>query len=234
MVRRPTGIGVANGDERCSDQGDHQANPAEGRPLQPFPAEHEGAGDDQDRARDDRDVNRLVQQQERRHRRDEGSSGDEHGRASRARELDRKRKEQSGHARGNETREHERPDLREDLPVGSGRDQRKRQRHDEADRRGHERAGGRIGDALEADAHGHGHRTETCGCDEAEQNRDQGENRIVKRNSPSRLRFRPPLRPTFRFRVLPPGLASSYSRSVLGAIGTLGPSPEVVKRASGE
>ena len=36
-------------------------------------------------------------------------------------------------------------------------------------------------------------------------------------SSPSRLRFRPPSRPTFRFRVQPPGLASLYSRSVLGA-----------------
>src|SRR3954470_7939805 len=60
----------------------------------------------------------------------------------------------------------------------------------------------------------------------------RGENRIVKRSSPSRLRFRPPLRPTFRFRVQPPGLASSYSRSVLGAIGTLGPSQVYVKRAA--
>src|SRR5205085_12118801 len=36
-------------------------------------------------------------------------------------------------------------------------------------------------------------------------------------------RFRPPLRPTFRFRVVPPGEASSYSRPVLGASGTLRP-----------
>jgi hypothetical protein len=37
------------------------------------------------------------------------------------------------------------------------------------------------------------------------------------RDSPNPFRFRPPLRPTFRFRVPPPGVASSYSRSVLGA-----------------
>src|SRR5207248_3378266 len=37
------------------------------------------------------------------------------------------------------------------------------------------------------------------------------------KNSPSRLRFRPPNRLTFRFRVRPPDSASTYSRSVLGA-----------------
>jgi hypothetical protein len=40
-------------------------------------------------------------------------------------------------------------------------------------------------------------------------------------NSPSRVRFRPQPRVTFRFRVVPPGGASSYSRPVLGAVGTL-------------
>jgi hypothetical protein len=44
---------------------------------------------------------------------------------------------------------------------------------------------------------------------------------VKPKNSPSRVRFRPPFRPTFRFRVRPPGLASSYSRPVLGAVGTL-------------
>src|SRR5262245_14132483 len=34
-------------------------------------------------------------------------------------------------------------------------------------------------------------------------------------------RFRPPLRLTFRFRVVPTGVTSSYSRPVLGARGTL-------------
>jgi hypothetical protein len=43
-----------------------------------------------------------------------------------------------------------------------------------------------------------------------------------QKNSPSRWRFRPLLRPTFRFRVLPPGEASTYFRSVLDASGTLG------------
>ena len=38
-------------------------------------------------------------------------------------------------------------------------------------------------------------------------------------HSPSRFRFRPPLRLTFGFRLLPPGEASSYLRSVLGARG---------------
>src|SRR5439155_20414139 len=38
-----------------------------------------------------------------------------------------------------------------------------------------------------------------------------------QKNSPSRLRFRPPNRLTFRFRVRPPDSASTYSRSVLGA-----------------
>ena len=41
------------------------------------------------------------------------------------------------------------------------------------------------------------------------------------KNSPSRLRFRPPNRPTFGFRLRPPGWASTYSRSVLGANGTV-------------
>jgi hypothetical protein len=48
---------------------------------------------------------------------------------------------------------------------------------------------------------------------------------IAAKNSPSRVRFRPPVRLTFRFRVRPPGLASSYSRPVLGATGTLGDLP---------
>ncbi len=43
-----------------------------------------------------------------------------------------------------------------------------------------------------------------------------------ERNSPSRRRFRPPSPVTFRFRVRPPGRVSSYSRSVLGALGNLG------------
>jgi hypothetical protein len=42
-----------------------------------------------------------------------------------------------------------------------------------------------------------------------------------QKNSPSRLRFRPPDRLTFRFRVRPPGWASTYSRPVLGARGKL-------------
>ena len=42
-----------------------------------------------------------------------------------------------------------------------------------------------------------------------------------QKNSPSRFRFRPPLRPTFGFRLRPPGGASTYSRSVLGARGNL-------------
>ena len=41
--------------------------------------------------------------------------------------------------------------------------------------------------------------------------------RTGPRVSPSRVRFRPPPRLTFRFRVRPPGRASSYSRPVLGA-----------------
>src|SRR5436309_9139283 len=42
-----------------------------------------------------------------------------------------------------------------------------------------------------------------------------------KKNSPSRWRFRPPNPLAFRLRVQPPGPASTYSRSVLGASGTL-------------
>jgi hypothetical protein len=40
-----------------------------------------------------------------------------------------------------------------------------------------------------------------------------------QKNSPSRFRFRPPLEPTFPFRVLPLREASTYSRSVLDASG---------------
>src|SRR3954451_7426870 len=40
-------------------------------------------------------------------------------------------------------------------------------------------------------------------------------------NSPSRWRFRPPHLLAFRLRVLPSGVVSTYSRSVLGAIDTL-------------
>src|SRR6266404_5052820 len=47
-----------------------------------------------------------------------------------------------------------------------------------------------------------------------QKNRDQ-------KNSPSRLRFRPPNRLTFRFRVRPLGSASTYLRSVVGAEGNL-------------
>src|SRR5215210_1065138 len=42
-----------------------------------------------------------------------------------------------------------------------------------------------------------------------------------QRNSPSRWRFRPPNLVTFRFRVQSPGSDSTYSRSVLGARGTV-------------
>src|SRR5207244_7621824 len=41
------------------------------------------------------------------------------------------------------------------------------------------------------------------------------------KSSPSRLRFCPSSRPTFRFRVPPPDSNSTYSRSVLGASGNL-------------
>ena len=44
---------------------------------------------------------------------------------------------------------------------------------------------------------------------------------LDQKNSPSRFRFRPPCRPTFGFRLRPPGWASTYSRSVLGANGTV-------------
>src|SRR3954462_6741345 len=42
-------------------------------------------------------------------------------------------------------------------------------------------------------------------------------------NSPNRFRFRPPHRLTFGFRLVPPGRASIYLRSVLGARGNLEP-----------
>jgi hypothetical protein len=49
------------------------------------------------------------------------------------------------------------------------------------------------------------------------------------KNSPSRWRFRPQLPLTFRLRVRPPGAASTYSRSVLGASGTLRGRPGPIK-----
>src|SRR6266545_5842916 len=48
-------------------------------------------------------------------------------------------------------------------------------------------------------------------------------------HSPSRSRFRPPNPLTFGFRLRPPGGASTYSRPVLGAIGTLGALPDACK-----
>src|SRR5436190_13210273 len=50
------------------------------------------------------------------------------------------------------------------------------------------------------------------------------------KNSPSRCRFCPPNRRTFRFRVLPAGWASAYLRSALGASGTLTDRPRPIKR----
>src|SRR5438270_9306407 len=44
---------------------------------------------------------------------------------------------------------------------------------------------------------------------------------LDQKNSPSRLRFRPPFPGTFALRLLPSGAASTYSRSVLGARGNL-------------
>ena len=44
---------------------------------------------------------------------------------------------------------------------------------------------------------------------------------LDQKNSPSRVRFRPAPRRTFRFRVAPTGEPSSYSRPVLGARGNL-------------
>jgi hypothetical protein len=54
----------------------------------------------------------------------------------------------------------------------------------------------------------------------------------AKKNSPSRWRFRPLSPLTVRFRVEPSGCASTYSRSVLGAIRNLRNGAEPVK--SGE
>src|SRR5439155_16828796 len=51
--------------------------------------------------------------------------------------------------------------------------------------------------------------------------RRQRSPRKDQKNSPSRFRFHPPLQPAFGFRLRSPGVASSYSRSVLGASGTL-------------
>src|SRR6266571_1225291 len=55
-----------------------------------------------------------------------------------------------------------------------------------------------------------------------------------KKNSRSRFRFRPPLRPTFGFRLQPPGGASTYLRSVLRASRTLCVTPLAGQGAAGE
>src|SRR5262245_50380910 len=54
-------------------------------------------------------------------------------------------------------------------------------------------------------------------------------NSVTKRNSPSRWRFRPLHPQTVRFRVEPSGGASTYSRSVLGALWNLRPTTRAVK-----
>src|SRR5206468_2712759 len=56
----------------------------------------------------------------------------------------------------------------------------------------------------------------------------------TKKNSPSRWRFRPPLPGTFALRLLPSGAASTYSRSVLGARGKIGPRTRPIKAARRE
>ena len=52
------------------------------------------------------------------------------------------------------------------------------------------------------------------------------------KNSPSRLRFRPPLPVNLGFRLRPSGAASAYSRSVLGARGKLSALADVFKGAA--
>src|SRR5258705_7276816 len=44
---------------------------------------------------------------------------------------------------------------------------------------------------------------------------------LDQKNSPSQFHFRPPFPLTFAFRLLPSDSVSTYSRSVLGAIGNL-------------
>jgi hypothetical protein len=56
-------------------------------------------------------------------------------------------------------------------------------------------------------------------CSKAVETRTGRQRRPEKKNSPSRERFRPPSRLTFRFRVVPLGRASTYRRPVLGAGG---------------
>src|SRR6478735_10600579 len=52
---------------------------------------------------------------------------------------------------------------------------------------------------------------------------------LDQKNSPSRFRFRPPVALTFGFRLLPSPLASTYSRSVLGANGNLAVAKQSIK-----
>jgi hypothetical protein len=52
---------------------------------------------------------------------------------------------------------------------------------------------------------------------------------FLRKNSASRVRFRPPLRRTFGFRLRPTGLGSTYSRPVLAARGNLGRAAGPVK-----
>ena len=64
--------------------------------------------------------------------------------------------------------------------------------------------------------------------------RSLGWQRLGPKNSPSRFRFRPPFPPAFGFRLLPPGWASVYLRSVLGARGRLGLEGRVRKGSESE
>ena len=55
-----------------------------------------------------------------------------------------------------------------------------------------------------------------------------------EKNSPSRVRFRPPPRRTFGFRLRPTGVGSTYSRPVLGARGKLRAHSQLVNRSGTE
>ena len=71
------------------------------------------------------------------------------------------------------------------------------------------------------------------GADEANGSTNSEEALAGLFDSPSRFRFRPPHRLTFGFRLVPPGRASSYLRSVLGARGNLERSDHSDKAVNG-
>ena len=115
------------------------------------------------------------------------------------------------------------PDVEEDrAPRHRGEDDCCRARHPD-------------GHSAEPDVDGEPERPEKGRDAMGDRRGHRGGNTVsATKNSPSRLRFRPPNLLAFRLRVQPPGSASTYSRSVLGASGTVDPVADRCKGACHE